>query len=144
MTLSENTQKLQKYILENTKISEIQDSEISKIYQELIDCITDHNHLYYIKSAPIISDLEYDQLFDYLKKIEEHFPYIISSNSPTQKLVNQIQDDFKKADHKVPMLSLENSYNSEDLKEREERILRILEKNSIKNTEKLNAETLKH
>ncbi|HKL43987.1 MAG TPA: NAD-dependent DNA ligase LigA, partial [Candidatus Absconditabacterales bacterium] len=131
MNLSEKTQKLQNYIKSNQNISNISQSDIQKIYQELIDCIIDHNHLYYIESDPIISDVEYDQLFDYLKKIEQSFPYIISGDSPTQKLVNQIQDDFKKANHKMPMLSLENSYNSEDLIERERRILRILEKAGI-------------
>jgi len=128
MNLSQNTQNLQNYIKENPNPNIISESKISKIYQELIDCITDHNHLYYIESDPIISDFEYDQLFDYLKKIEQSFQYMISWNSPTQKLINQIQDDFKKAEHKTPMLSLENSYNTEDLRERENRILKILEK----------------
>jgi DNA ligase (NAD+) len=131
MSLGEKTQELQKYIKNNQNISDISQSEISKIYQDLIDCITDHNHLYYIESSPIISDFEYDQLFEYLKKIEQYFPYIISGDSPTQKLVNQIQDDFKKAEHKIPMLSLENSYDSQDLLEREQRINKILEKLEI-------------
>jgi len=78
MNLSEKTQKLQNYIKSNQNISNISQSDIQKIYQELIDCIIDHNHLYYIESDPIISDVEYDQLFDYLKKIEQSFPYIIS------------------------------------------------------------------
>ena len=128
MSLSEKTQILQNYIKSNPNISDISQSEISKIYQDLIDCITDHNHLYYIESDPIISDFEYDQLFNYLKKIEQSFPYMISWNSPTQKLVNQIQDDFKKGEHKMPMLSLENSYNGQDIKEWEDRILKIINK----------------
>jgi DNA ligase (NAD+) len=78
MTLSQTTQELQKYIQDNQNPNTISESEISKIYQELIDCLTDHNHLYYINSTPIISDVEYDQLFDYLKKIEQAFPYMIS------------------------------------------------------------------
>ncbi len=128
MSLSKKTQTLQNYIKNNQNISDISQSEISRIYQDLIDCITDHNHLYYIESDSIISDFEYDQLFDYLKKIEQSFPYMISWNSPTQKLVNQIQDDFKKGGHKIPMLSLENSYNGQDIKEWEDRILKIINK----------------
>lgn len=128
MTLAQQTQKLQKYIQEKSNIFDIEEWEISKIYQELIDCLSDHNHLYYIESKPIISDVEYDQLFDYLKKIEEYFPYMISANSPTQKLINQIQSDFQKAEHKAQMLSLENSYNSQDLIDWEQRTNRILEK----------------
>jgi len=126
--LSENTKLLQNWIKLNHNLEDISEKEISKIYQELIDCITDHNHLYYINSSPIISDVEYDKLFWYLQKIEQNFPYIISWNSPTQKLVNQIQEWFDKAEHKAPMLSLENSYNAKDLEERDQRINKILEK----------------
>lgn len=130
MTLSQTTQILQKYIQENSNPNKISESEISKKYQELIDCITDHNHLYYIDSAPIISDLEYDQLFDYIKKIEQFFPYMISWNSPTQKLINQIQEGFEKYDRKngEEILSLENSYNSDDIILRKERVEKIIEK----------------
>jgi NAD-dependent DNA ligase len=78
MTLSEDTYKLQNYILLNKSLENISEKEISEIYQELIDCITDHNHLYYIENNPTISDKEYDQLFDYIKKIEEYFPHLIS------------------------------------------------------------------
>jgi DNA ligase (NAD+) len=70
MTLSQNTQKLQKYIQNNKNPDSISESKISIIYQEIIDCLNDHNHLYYIESDPIISDFEYDELFSYLKKIE--------------------------------------------------------------------------
>ena len=87
MTLIDQTRELQNYIHDNPEPSKISDVEIKKIYQNLIDCIWDHNHLYYIDSAPIISDFEYDELFAYLKKIEENFPYLISWNSPTQKFV---------------------------------------------------------
>jgi len=144
MTLSQTTQELQKYISKNNDLSKsnISESEISKKYQELIDCITDHNHLYYINSAPIISDLEYDQLFDYIKKIEEYNPQLISSNSPTQWLIGQfeIQDWFNKAEHKIPLLSLENSYNAEDITERETRITKILNKQETnKNTKSSNS-----
>jgi hypothetical protein len=61
--LSENTKLLQNWIKLNHNLEDISEKEISKIYQELIDCITDHNHLYYINSSPIISDVEYDKLF---------------------------------------------------------------------------------
>ncbi len=131
MTLPEQTKILQAYIKENKNISQISQTEISKIYQDLIDCITDHNHIYYIESSPIISDFEYDELFDYLKRIEEYFPFLISGNSPTQKLINQIQEWFQKMEHTNPMLSLENSYNAQNLFEREERLLKILEKAEI-------------
>ena len=128
MTLSETTQEIQKYIQEHKTFSDIQNKEITNIYQKLIDCLVDHNHLYYIENKPIISDYEYDQLFNFLKKIEEHYPYLISSESPTQSLIWQVQDWFNQAEHKIALLSLENTYNSKDLEERNNRINKIIEK----------------
>ncbi|NOZ44081.1 MAG: hypothetical protein GXP45_02895 [bacterium] len=87
MSLSQDTQKLQNFIHQHHHTWESDFLKIKNIYQKLVDCITDHNHLYYIKSQPIISDQEYDELFSYLKKIEEYYPQLISSNSPTQGLV---------------------------------------------------------
>ena len=84
MTLSEQTQYLQTFI--NTpNLTKLKN--IGEIYQELIDCITEHNRRYYLQNAPIISDFEYDQLFDFLKRIEAEFPQMITSNSPTQALI---------------------------------------------------------
>lgn len=125
MTLSEQTQYLQTFI--NTPdLSKL--PNIGEIYQELIDCITEHNRRYYLQNAPIISDFEYDQLFNFLKRIESEFPQLITSNSPTQALIGQVSEWFEKADHKTPLLSLENSYNTEDLREFDERIQKALTK----------------
>ncbi len=105
--------------------------EISKHYQLFVDVITDHNHRYYVDAQPIISDLEYDQLFDYLKKIEDYFPSLISSVSPTQALLAQLPEGFQKANHRVPLLSLENSYNAADLLARGERIHKLIQKSDF-------------
>jgi NAD-dependent DNA ligase len=78
MNLNESTQHLQNYFSTHTDFSTISEKEIAEKYQELIDCLVDHNHLYYIENTSIISDKEYDELFDYLKKIEEYFPHLIS------------------------------------------------------------------
>lgn len=133
MTLWETTQEIQKYIKENQIFSNIQEKEITSMYQKIIDCLIDHNHLYYINNQPIISDYEYDELFNYLKKIEEFFPFLISSNSPTQWLIGQIQESFNQAEHKKPLLSLENTYNAQDLIEWNNRLKRILEKSENRN-----------
>ena len=127
MNLSEQTQYLQTFL--QTDLSTI--PNVKEVYQMLIDCLVEHNHLYYLKNAPIISDFDYDQLFSLLKKIETEYPQIISSNSPTQGLIGQISDGFKKAEHKTPLLSLENSYNAEDLKIFDERIQKILMKEGV-------------
>ena len=128
MTLSEDTIKLQNYARLNDSLEKKSEKEISAVYQQLIDCITDHNHLYYIENNPLISDLEYDQLFDYLKKIEEYFPYLISWNSPNQTLIGQIADWFNQAKHTTKLLSLENTYNAQDLLDRDERVVKNLTK----------------
>ena len=128
MTLSEQTQYLQTFI-NTSDLSKL--SNIGEIYQELIDCITEHNRRYYLQNAPIISDFEYDKLFDFLKRIESEFPQLITSNSPTQALIWQVSEWFEKAEHKTPLLSLENSYNTEDLKDFDERIQKALTKEWI-------------
>ena len=80
MTLSERTNILQQKLKNLTE-----QEDIEELYQELIDVLIEHNQLYYQKNAPIISDVEYDFLFDQLKKIEEENPYLISKDSPTQQ-----------------------------------------------------------
>jgi DNA ligase (NAD+) len=92
MNLSEQTKAIQSFIQTHHDIGKLSEKEVSEFYLKLIDCIVDHNHLYYIENKPIISDKEYDELFDYLKKIEEHFPQIITSNSPTQSLIGQVSE----------------------------------------------------
>jgi DNA ligase (NAD+) len=83
MNLSEQTQYLQSLI--NEHLNNIEN--INDVYQQLIDCISEHNRRYYLQNSPIISDSEYDQLFNFLKRIESEYPQLISSNSPTQALV---------------------------------------------------------
>ncbi|MFA6255624.1 MAG: NAD-dependent DNA ligase LigA [Candidatus Absconditabacterales bacterium] len=139
LNLSEQTKHIQSFIQHHPKISGINPKELSDFYIQLIDCLVDHNHQYYIENKPIISDKEYDELFDYLKKIEEVHPEIITSNSPTQGLIGQVSEGFKQAQHESKLMSLENTYNAKDLEERDERIHKILEKNTIsKNTDKDN------
>ena len=101
-----------------------------KNYTDLIDCIIDHNHLYYIENSPIISDKEYDTLYQLLNEFESLHPEYISDSSPTQRLIWQyeIQKEFKKSNHISPILSLQNTYNNEDILERYESITTILKK----------------
>ena len=132
VNLSESTQYLQSFTKKVPNPEHIPDSELKTIYQLFIDTLTDHNHLYYIEAKPIISDAEYDELFAYLKAMEEYFPTIISSTSPTQGLVGQLSDGFKKAVHQIPLLSLENSYNAEDIREWAVRVAKLAEKKGIR------------
>lgn len=126
MSLSEETKKIQAFIKAHPQITSLKEKDMPDLYVRLIDCIIDHNHQYYVENKPIISDKEYDELFDYLKKIEEHFPQIISSNSPTQALIGQVSEGFVQAKHKVKLASLENTYNAQDIRERDERIHKLV------------------
>ena len=74
-----------------------------------------HEYRYYILNDPLISDYEYDQLFKALEKIETENPKLITADSPTQRVAKGLTKAFPTVQHLVPMLSLDNSYNSEDL-----------------------------
>lgn len=74
-----------------------------------------HENRYYVMNDPLLSDFEYDLLFKYLEKWEKADPAIITKDSPTQRVGSGLIKDFPKRQHLVPMLSLENSYNAEDL-----------------------------
>jgi DNA ligase (NAD+) len=82
---------------------------------KLRDVLRFHEHRYYILNDPLISDFEYDQLFKELEKIEEENPKLITADSPTQRVAKGLTKDFPTVQHLVPMLSLDNSYNSDDL-----------------------------
>ena len=74
-----------------------------------------HEYRYYVQNDPLISDFEYDTLYKLLEKYEQQNPAVITKDSPTQRVGIGLIKDFPKVQHLVPMLSLENSYNAEDL-----------------------------
>ena len=74
-----------------------------------------HEYQYYVVNAPLISDYEYDQLYQVLLKIETANPDSITPDSPSQRVGNSLNSNFETVPHLVPMLSLENSYNAADL-----------------------------
>ncbi len=86
-----------------------------KELQQLRDVLRFHEHRYYILNDPLIADYEYDQLYKALEKIEHENPSLISSDSPTQRIAKGLTKDFPTVQHLVPMLSLDNSYNANDL-----------------------------
>lgn len=74
-----------------------------------------HEHRYYVMNDPLISDAEYDQLFKQLQKLEAADPSLVTPDSPTQRVGSSLNDGFKAVQHLVPMLSLDNSYDANDL-----------------------------
>src|SRR5690242_21857111 len=83
--------------------------------EELRQVLRFHEHRYYILNDPLIADVEYDQLFKALEKLESENPALIKPDSPTQRVARELTKDFPKVQHLAPMLSLDNSYNAEDL-----------------------------
>lgn len=91
----------------------------------LREIINFHDWKYYLKAEPIISDVEYDKLFKSLKELENSYPELVTSDSPTQRVAQALTKDFKTVAHTVPMLSLSNSYNAEDLNAFDESIIKL-------------------
>jgi DNA ligase (NAD+) len=86
-----------------------------EIVEDLRKVLRFHEYRYYILNDPLISDGEYDKLFKLLENIEKENPELITATSPTQRVGNSLNPAFNTVAHLVPMLSLENSYNAEDL-----------------------------
>ena len=101
--------------------------QIRKKVQDLRADIERHNKLYYDQSKPEISDFEFDKLLKELKDLEETYPEFKSADSPTQKVGGGTSKHFKTRPHRVPMLSLDNTYSLEELKEFEERVAKGLD-----------------
>lgn len=98
---------------------------------ELRTLLRYHNQKYHIDDNPEISDRAYDDLFQELKDLEQQYPEFITPDSPTQKLLIAIQKDFKQAEHKKPLLSLDNTYNAEELREFDVRCKKLAEKEML-------------
>jgi DNA ligase (NAD+) len=83
-----------------------------------------HEHLYYVLDQPEIADAEYDRLERELRELEAEHPDLITPDSPTQRVGEKPSESFPTWTHHVPMLSLDNTYNEEELREFEKRIFR--------------------
>jgi DNA ligase (NAD+) len=100
-------------------------TDIKKQIEHLIAEINEHNYRYYVLDAPVISDQEYDQLFQKLKELEEKYGYI-PVDSPTQRVGAAPLDKFQKVKHTEPMLSLGNAFSHDELREFDARVKRFL------------------
>ena len=92
-------------------------NDAAKRIEELRGEIRRHEHLYYVMDAPQISDQAFDQLMNELKRLEADHPQLITPDSPTQRVGGKPAEGFKKVRHSRPMLSLDNAYSEEELRD---------------------------
>ncbi len=111
---AEKTRQLQdqsKSLLQQLSKKGLQPKDLDPLRQVLVF----HEYRYYILNDPLLTDTEYDTLYKALEKLESENPGLISPDSPTQRVAKELTRNFPTVNHLVPMLSLENSYNAEDL-----------------------------
>lgn len=90
-------------------------SKVVAQMRQLIQLLAKHNHAYYVMDEPSIEDSEYDQLFHQLKALEQQYPEWVQPDSPTNKVGGKALTKFETITHTVPMLSLGNVFNQEEL-----------------------------
>jgi DNA ligase (NAD+) len=91
----------------------------------LRDAIRHHEERYYIQHAPEISDAEFDRLLKELERLEAEHPELVTSDSPTQRVAGRPVEGFETVEHMVPMLSLDNTYDLQELRAFDERVRKV-------------------
>ncbi len=100
--------------------------EARKLAEKLREEINYHNYRYYVLNDPVISDEEYDQLMRQLMELEEKFPELVTPDSPTQRVGAPPREGFTTVTHSIPMLSLQDARNEEEIREFDARTKRFL------------------
>ncbi len=100
-------------------------SDKKKEIEKLVKDLNDHSYRYYVRDSPVISDEEYDQMFRRLEELEEKFGYVLP-DSPTQRVGAPPLEKFEKVRHTEPMLSLDNAFSHDEVREFNQRAKRFL------------------
>src|ERR1017187_6266877 len=101
-------------------------NEAKARHAQLVEEIRQHDHAYYVLAQPTVSDREYDRLYHELLDLEKQFPQLVTPDSPTQRVSGQPLKEFKQVQHLQPMLSLDNTYSQEEVREFVNRVQRLL------------------
>jgi DNA ligase (NAD+) len=101
-------------------------AEAKKRAEELRKTISEHNHRYYVLNQPVIPDFEFDLLLNELETIEKKFPELITPDSPTRRVGSDLTEEFRQVEHTWPMLSLSNTYSTDEVIDFGDRITRTL------------------
>jgi DNA ligase (NAD+) len=106
-------------------------SAIQKKIEALREKIRHHEYLYYVLDGPELSDADFDKLMNELKRLEAEHPELITPDSPTQRVGGKPREGFVKAKHSSPMLSLDNAYSEEELRDWERRVHELSGRNDL-------------
>ena len=93
---------------------DIESQDKSRIL-ELRSMLKEYNRLYYVSNAPVVSDYEFDRLMRELQDLEAQYPEMADPESPTQRVGSDLSKGFRQVSHKYPMLSLDNTYNEQEV-----------------------------
>jgi DNA ligase (NAD+) len=105
--------------------------DIQKKIESLRDTIRHHEYRYYVLDDPEISDFDFDQLMEQLKQLEAEHPELITPDSPTQRVGGKPREGVVKVEHSSPMLSLDNTYSEEELRDWERRVHELSGRNDV-------------
>lgn len=95
---------------------------VTERLEELRGQIRRHDYLYYVLNTPRITDQQYDELFARLKQLEKQHPELITADSPTQRVAGEPLEGFQTVRHALPMLSMDNTYSAEELRQFDQRV----------------------
>ena len=101
-------------------------SEAKARHAQLVEEIRRHDHAYYVLAQPTISDREYDRLYHELLDLEREYAELITPESPSQRVGGQPLKEFKQVQHRLPMLSLDNTYSQEEVRDFVNRVQKLL------------------
>jgi DNA ligase (NAD+) len=118
------------------------EGQVRKRIEQLRNEIRRHEHLYYVMDAPAISDAEFDALMKELKNLETQHPELVSSDSPTQRVMGKPAEGFKRVPHSRAMLSLDNAYSEEELRDWDRRVHELAGKLPVEYTAELKMDGL--
>jgi len=106
------------------------DKEIGRL-NELKDQIREHDYNYYVLNQSLITDAQYDELLQTVRRIEEDYPELITNDSPTQRVGGEATDQFEQVTHSIPMLSLSNTFDYTGLEEWQKRASNIIDSTDL-------------
>src|SRR4051794_8984204 len=101
-------------------------AEAKARHARLVEEIRSHDYAYYVQAKPTISDPEYDRLYRELLDLEKQFPDLVTPDSPSQRVGGEPLTEFKPVQHLSPMMSLDNTYSQDEVREFVARVQRLL------------------